>query len=675
MGEFLQRHDVAGAFKETGAQAAVSMNRAKSGKQASISAHPAFPAVVALWFAALLGLGCLVVPVIIFETISSASGIASLFPAAAPPLGPTARIAIALLAALGGAGIGLLLARKVAAASGTVQAARKRAPGIAEPNIAGSPKRPISAREELGSLSLDESIAATESHDTDDGSGASAAVRFAPAPLPGRRRALSVTNENERSEYLDHAPLPGGHPVFDEAVSDPAEVDPAAGADELDLGGFSQDSCNDEQLEEAVEAACGDGAEAFGRGASVQRIPEELRGDIAANDRPGAPGYGRAASGGQVFEAHAVEASATAAARAEPRSLESLSEELSAMTMTYRPQGEATYNPLANLAAADRIAPEAAPARSPFAPSPAPVSAMGHNSGLNELAMVDLIDRFARALQKSGTSSAPPQLQEAAAWSAPAAMPSPAFPPASPAFAAPRVEEPQAVYAPAPAFAAPQPFVAHSSAPQAPAAAEPMVFRRQTSAAQEQPQFAAPQPGGAGPDRPEPSLAQMPQALRPLAFHDDHGDDDESEPLDLSFPFARPAPPQPADVAAGAAETGADDEDHGDSGAYSSLLSMKGRFGTQQAFVRIDDDEPATVSHPVVVFPGQDNRRAEPAVDGPSRDPLGAAQMPPPVVRPFDSPVQAPLAGATPAEPANAGETERALREALEKLQRMSGAG
>lgn len=671
MGEFLPPHDVAGAFEETGAQAAVSTNRANSGKQASISAHPAFPAVVALWFAALLGLGCLVVPVIIFETISSASGIATLFPAAASPLGPTARIAIALLAALGGAGIGLLLARKVAAASGTVQPARKRAPGNSEPNIAGTPKRPISAREELGSMSLDESIG-----DSDDEQGTAAAGRFSPAPIAGRRRALSVTNENERSEYLDHAPLPGGHPVFDEAAFDEAGFDavlasPDVGADELDLGGFSQDTGEHDQFGEVVETADQDGVAASERGASMQRALGEVRRRFESSGLPETSSGGHEASGEQFSPA----AEPAAAAPAATRSLESLSEELSAMTMTYRPQGEAAYNPLASLAPADRIAPEGIPAPSPVAPPPAPASGLGHNSGLHELGMVELVERFARALQNSQPSSAAPKAQEVAAWATPSPIPVPAFPSTPMAFAAPGSEQPQTAGTPPPAFAPPESIVAQPSAPQPPAAAEPMVFRRQTGAAQDHPQFAAPQPVAPSPERAEPPLSQMPQALRPLAFQDDHGEDDESEPLDLSFPFTRPAPPQPASPAVAAAEAGSDDEDHGDSGAYSSLLSMKGRFGTQQAFVRIDDDEPAPVSHPVVVFPGQDNRRAEPAADGPSRDPLGAAQVPPPVLRPFDSPAQVPLAGAAPVQPGNAGETERALREALEKLQRMSGAG
>ena len=45
---------------------------AKSSSQvkAPISAHPLFPAIVALWFAALLGVGSLVLPVVLFEKLA-----------------------------------------------------------------------------------------------------------------------------------------------------------------------------------------------------------------------------------------------------------------------------------------------------------------------------------------------------------------------------------------------------------------------------------------------------------------------------------------------------------------------------------------------------------------------------------------------------------------------------
>ena len=58
-------------------------NRRSGGKNADrlpVSAHPAFPAIVALWFAALLGLGNLILPVQLIESMLTTTGIASAIP-------------------------------------------------------------------------------------------------------------------------------------------------------------------------------------------------------------------------------------------------------------------------------------------------------------------------------------------------------------------------------------------------------------------------------------------------------------------------------------------------------------------------------------------------------------------------------------------------------------------
>lgn len=81
--------------------------------KAPISRHPLFPALVAAWFAGLLGLGCLTLPAVLLERAVDMTGLAAILPAAAPPLGQTARLLIALAAAGLGAGLGLLVARQV----------------------------------------------------------------------------------------------------------------------------------------------------------------------------------------------------------------------------------------------------------------------------------------------------------------------------------------------------------------------------------------------------------------------------------------------------------------------------------------------------------------------------------------------------------------------------------
>ena len=88
-----------------------------------LSSLPAFPVLVALWFAALLGAGTFVLPAAIFESAASATGLADIIPAAQPPLGTTARLAITIAAAVLGALIGLFVAWQVRRASRPAHAA------------------------------------------------------------------------------------------------------------------------------------------------------------------------------------------------------------------------------------------------------------------------------------------------------------------------------------------------------------------------------------------------------------------------------------------------------------------------------------------------------------------------------------------------------------------------
>ena len=88
-----------------------------------LSSLPAFPVLVALWFAALLGAGTFVLPAAIFESAASATGLADIIPAAQPPLGNTARLAITIAAAILGALIGLFVAWQVRRASRPAHAA------------------------------------------------------------------------------------------------------------------------------------------------------------------------------------------------------------------------------------------------------------------------------------------------------------------------------------------------------------------------------------------------------------------------------------------------------------------------------------------------------------------------------------------------------------------------
>jgi hypothetical protein len=113
----------------------------------SVSLHPAFATIVATWFAALFGLGSLIVPTELLEHALMSLGIAALLPVANPPLGPTAIGLVALAAAIAGGLAGSAIGRRVARAH--------REHWLPEEHrLAPGPPRPISVREELGGDSL-----------------------------------------------------------------------------------------------------------------------------------------------------------------------------------------------------------------------------------------------------------------------------------------------------------------------------------------------------------------------------------------------------------------------------------------------------------------------------------------------------------------------------------------
>lgn len=126
------------------------MPKPRRGKpaKAPVSSHPLFAALAALWFAALFGLACLVLPARLLETVVGLIGLPALVPAAAPPLGMTARMLIALAAAGLGLAVGLLIARMIA---GTPRRARA---DTGTPRIttrvrrSRTPREPLSAQDE-----------------------------------------------------------------------------------------------------------------------------------------------------------------------------------------------------------------------------------------------------------------------------------------------------------------------------------------------------------------------------------------------------------------------------------------------------------------------------------------------------------------------------------------------
>lgn len=503
------------------------LGRKKSGEM-PVSAHPAFPVIVALWFAALLGIGSMVLPTALFERFAVASGLADVYAAARPPLGMTARIGVALAAAVTGALLGVFVARKVAAANAPAPVSRRAsALRSADQAAPAAAKRPIFAHEELGEGGLDA-----------DQEPAAAAPR---EPIAGRRRALSVTDDSARSDFLEFAPLPGQQAATDEP---------------LDLMAFEAPEQPTEPPPQFSQPA------AFGSaGLSAPVLTE-------------------AQASGEGLDPTAVETTgvetAGIARQAEPAT----------------PQG-----------------------------TDVPIFDATHQ-GLDALGMVELVDRFAKALQN--------HRREAAA--APTAAAEPELSPFNGAVG-------QAPFAAAPF-------------------AEPLLSEAR-----------------------EPSA--VPAALRTVMIDEDAEEDDGLPDLDLTAMFSRsraapePEPPRPAALTAfdPEAEDDAESEEaEADESGYTSLLAMKSPAGLPREPVLIDDEEGEEGAiEPVVVFPGQMVRQAPSCPEGQA----GATDT----MRPFDAPLKRAEQAASlrpTAAPssrvADPAETERALRAALETLQRMSGA-
>ena len=587
----------------------------KSASQVPISKHPAFPAIVALWFAALLGIGSLVLPVSLFEAAIAASGIAGVLPAAEPPLGVSARILIALVGAAVGVIAGLVIARKVAGAQGRATPAPRKTPLAADDTPFA--KRPISAHEELWSEGFDEPVEDARA-----------------APIPGRRRALAVTDESGPSAFLDRAQLPGDEVeiVLEQAPSAPQPADAplaAAGEDDtLELAAFAESEAI-ETFAEAQPATLEPAAEAddFEEPAPEPVTPESTLDAVRPFDAPPAAPAPFTAAEGPNEHLHG----------------EVPVEQDAAVTAPFAPFAEPDAEAHVAADLEDASAEQEDDAQGPV---------------LSELSITELVERFTLSLQHAAERAEAEAQTEAAAEAEARTI-------AAEAELPPRYVPDLGVEAvEAPRFASP----AESEMAAIDEAAEEPVLELAD----------------------EPA-SHVPAALRPGAFDEECDEDEDGEefPLTLSFapesrPFDRPSA-TPAPVAASAAQSVADETDEAgdDQGkladqGYSSLLDMRKQVSSRE-FVRIEDEAPAVDAaddaiEPIVVFPGQEQRRAAPPADAaPADHPSigrvtnGAAPDIAPVERPFAAPAS--LGRGT-----DPMQTERALRDALQKLQRLSGA-
>ena len=621
------------AHELTGVLRNVANQKRQPANAQPISAHPLFPAVVALWFGALFGLGSLAVRPSLLENLVLQSHIDLVIPAAAPPLGITARILLALVMAALGAVLGILLSRRLTRPSTEVHERKRGTKDLAaqmprvrsrDVHLDAPARRPISAYEELGG---------------EAGLASEQAPASGPGMLATRRRSLAMIEEEP--EFVPHelAPLPGGattkpfelatlalpeSPPLSVTVA-PLETPPICAATSLDWSQTAPPAGG--QLPAAApvlldplaaatiqplpaEAAHRDGRQVFGMASPElqTQAPRQIFGVVAEGDH--LPQDFVKAAGFQTSVFDTPEAT--------PLFVRS---ELEALTQ----------------AAAGSDIPAAEPL-----PSPA------------SLGMTDLAARLAESMRRRReraatpvadleTEPAEPRLDQTLASQVPAA----ALPAMPTTFAPVVANEP----APAPVLA----------------------------------QFTATAPAPAQPDVPAP-LA-MPAAMRPLALDaflvdDDTFDPGQLPPRHIAMPatmtapavfavpiapiMAQPAADQPADEPAEDEHLTADSEDN----PYASLLGLA---PPRPAFVRIE--EPATGAHdapePVVIFPGQAPHIAPILAAAPEAEVDNA-------FRRFDAPSSAgqgqPVAATSAATTVDPAEAERALRAALNNLQRMSGA-
>lgn len=639
---------------------------AKSTRKASsakpITAHPLFPAVVALWFGALFGLGSLAVRPSLLESVVIASRIDLLIPAAAPPLGLTARILVALgMAALGGA-LGLLIARRITRPK--VEVRQRKRTGVAREDAAP----PVRARDAFGDAAARQPISVDNGYGADDDAGAGA--------LAGRRRPLAV--ELPEEAYVPHemAPLPGGAPqIFsiselelDAGMTGAAgAAEPVAAQSPLDLGRFAQS---------AEPAAASAPAAALPLDLNAPAPVAARQEFVASPDAAAAaPVAERQIFGASIVDDHVAPEFVRATG------FKTSVFEVEAAVPLFQPGTVSDHQPAAPVLTAEP--PNESEPAAPAADSLPPLGTLG---------MTELAARLAESMRRRRAARAAAALAAAA----PAAVPEePGAGEAvldEPLVAGREPYTPFAQYAPTEPI--PAPFARSEPAPAPEAFAEAELGTEVAPVAAPEsaplPRLGSAMPVAAAPLEVPPATLAMPAALRPLTLDEPFADDDDDvlasllPPRHLAMPATSAATPVVAEAEAALVE----DEALGAEDKCGSLLDLGVSAPSRPQFVRIEEpDAERAAFEPVVIFPGQAALGA--AATG-SYAPAMSGFAPAPAPAPFSAPADsAPFrqfdapsavgAGQPIVNPAAAAtldpeETERALRAALANLQRMSGA-
>lgn len=669
-----------------------------------ITTHQLFPAVVGLWFGALFGLGSLAVRPSLLESLVIRSRVDLIVPAAAPPLGVTARILVALVLSAIGAAIGIAIARRLARPKLEHRERKRGAGSVVEDSdklhggwhyADANTRTPVSVSEDL----------------RPDLSGEDAGTNG--GMLAQRRRSLAI--EHKEADFVPHelAPLPGGAPQ----ILDIGEVHicPEVTEAPLDLSAFAAPSAPEPGQSEpaqfapppslaqldwnnAVPVQSAPGAEQQPSRQVFQpredAVPELAAPEISAQHQHhvAQEAAAAAADGHQVFglPAPAVPADATRQIFGQSVSGDHVDQEFVKAagfktsvfdTQTPRPLFAPFEGATASIEPASFSVPPAQlltetddavrPVAAAIAPEPEPALPSPAGLGMDDLA-ARLAESMARrraarsglafkAQAETATASPVPVTFETPVMTAepaiPAAFEAPVAAPVNPT-ATPAIPEP---YTP--------PISAEPMAPVAPPFAVPL--------ADLQPAPVLIDPAPQITPRPEVAtiaqFASVPQGMRPLdlgGFEEDHAPlDSVLPPRMIAMPIAPIAAvvaPAPAPFAAPVDEAEIANEGVAEE-SYGSLLGIAQPAATHTGFVRIEEPEAeAAATEPVVIFPGQMTR---PIVPVGSED-AGS-------FRRFDAPASAgqgqPIAANQAVSEVDSEEAQRALRSALANLQRMSG--
>lgn len=654
-----------------------------------ISRHPLFPAIVALWGGAFFGLASIAVSPALVERLVLATGIDRIVPMAAPPLGTTTRILLALAATTLGAIAGFLVARRFARpASGSAQGA-----GAAEDFGSGEGEAPRRSR----MPGRHRALAALEDAPTDE------------TEVPATARDADE-REPARHEPARHEPVAEQPQILNVADLDLDDLDGPASVRETDLQGDDEAERRapafrphisavelDEDEAQASLPAWLDAEAAWrepepgspsGKDAVLPAIPEGERGfqqifqaqldhagigqgAIAQSDDQAGPGFKLLPRLQSIRSGEAPAAAETPRAdrpRADaPDTAAPLTREDTQSASEARPAAEAT--------AARRIA----------------------EADLQDLSPVELLERLALAMA---------QRRERARCAAETAAPSVAAPPVVSAEFTPLREVPAAGEGAAPGarpFDAPPAFERLAPAPFA--APAPFLVPVVDSPEDAQGTIDDPPHGGDEAALAEPS--PVPQALRPLSFGEEAdvegslpgyvpprhiGLTSVDSPPVAAPPFSAPpfsAPPFsaasfPTSPFLDAEAEQEDDEETALQQGYSSLLNLSRQAGARRNMaraIRFAEPEPLPADEageteglhwPRAVQEDPDSEQIAHNASF-ARSTLASATSQSPDAssdgeeRLFDAPGTRPDASSPEA-------TERALRAALATLQRMSGA-